>query len=140
MAAKRFKSKVDSWIKVLMGAVIVVQILAIGSAVFQAGDPRATTAMILIGVAVVGLMIWLTLATYYIVDRGTLKIVAGPFRWKVRIDEISAVEATRSPLSSPALSLDRLRIRYGKNRRIMVSPADKAAFLKAIGHGVFPDE
>lgn len=140
MASKRFKSKVDSWIKLLLGAVIVVQTLAIGSAAFQAGDPRATTAMILVGVAVVGLMIWLTLATYYVVDRGRLTIVAGPFRWKVLIDEISSVEATRSPLSSPALSLDRLRIRYGKNRRIMVSPADKAAFLKAIGHEVAPDE
>ena len=128
MAAKRFKSKVDSWIKVLLGAVIIVEILAIGSAAFQAGDPRATTAMILLGVAVVGLMIWLTLATNYVVDRGTLRIVAGPFRWKVLIDEISSVEATRSPLSSPALSLDRLRIRYGKNRRIMISPADKAAY------------
>jgi len=139
MAAKRFKSKVDSWIGVLLGAVIVVQVLAIGSAAFQTGDPRTTTAMLLLGVAVVGLMIWLTLATYYVVNRGTLTIVAGPFRWKVPIDEISSVEATRSPLSSPALSLDRLRIRYGKNRRIMISPADKPAFLKAIGHEVVPN-
>lgn len=140
MAAKRFKSKVDSWIKLLLVAVIIVQVLAIGSAAFQADDPRAVTAMILVGVAVVGLMIWLTVATYYIVNRGTLTIVAGPFRWKVPLDEISSVEPTRSPLSSPALSLDRLRIRYGKNRRIMVSPADKEEFLRAIGHQVVPDE
>ncbi len=140
MAAKRFKSKVDSWIKLLLVAVMIVQVLAIGSAAFQAGDPRTVTAMILVGVAVVGLMIWLTVATYYIVNRGTLTIVAGPFRWKVPLDEISSVEPTRSPLSSPALSLDRLRIHYGKKRRIMVSPADKEGFLRAIGHQVVPDE
>jgi len=140
MAAKRFKSKVDSWIGVLLGVVIVVQILAIGSAALQAGDPRMTTLMILLGIAIVGLMIWLMLGTYYVVDRGKLTVVAGPFRWKVLIDQISAVEPTRSPLSSPALSLDRLRIRYGKNRRIMISPADKAGFLKAIGHEAAPNE
>jgi hypothetical protein len=50
----------------------------------------------------------------------------------VPIDSIEKVEATRSPLSSPALSLDRLRINYGK-RRIMVSPSDRAGFLRAIG-------
>ena len=33
---------------------------------------------------------------------------------------------------SASLSLDRLRIQYGE-RRILVSPADKAGFLKAIG-------
>jgi hypothetical protein len=62
----------------------------------------------------------------------TLRVACGPFRWKVPIDSIEKVEATRSPLSSPALSLDRLRINYGK-RRIMVSPSDRAGFLRAIG-------
>ena len=79
-------------------------------------------------------MFWLMLGTHYTVDRGTIRIVSGPFRWKVPIDEITSVSATRNPLSSPALSLDRLSIRYGKRRRIMISPADKAGFLKAIGH------
>jgi hypothetical protein len=43
------------------------------------------------------------------------------------------VEETRNPLSSPALSLDRLKITYGNGKRIMISPADKIGFLKAIG-------
>lgn len=134
MAAKRFKSKVDRWILVLLVVVILAQVWAIGTVASQAGDPLLTTAMILVGIAIVALIVWLTLGTHYTVDRGTLKIVSGPFRWKVPIDQITAVEATKSPLSSPALSLDRMRIRYGKNRRIMISPADKAGFLKAIGH------
>ena len=134
MAAKRFKSKVDRWILVVLAIVIIVEIWAIGSAATHASSPLMTTAMILLGIAVVGLIVWLTLGTHYTVDRGVLKIVSGPFRWKVPIEQIRSVEATRSPFSSPALSLDRLRIRFGKNRRIMISPADKTAFLKAIGH------
>ncbi len=138
MAAKRFKSKVDSWIIALLVIVIVGVVFAIANAAVRASDPLVATAMILLGIAIAALIVWLTLGTYYVVDRGKLIIAAGPIRWKVAIEQISSVEATRSPLSSPALSLDRLRIRYGKNRRIMISPADKAGFLKAIGHELGP--
>ncbi len=134
MAAKRFKSKVDRWIFVLLIVVIIVQIVAVGSAALQARDPIVTTGLIFLMIAVVGLMVWLLLGTHYTVDRGVIKIVSGPFRWKVPIDQITSVTASKSPLSSPALSLDRIYIRYGKWRRIMVSPVDKAGFLKAIGH------
>ena len=134
MAAKRFKSKVDRWILILMVVVIVMQVVAVGSAALQAGDPLATMALMLTMIAIVGLMVWLLVGTHYTIDRKTLRIVSGPFRWRVPVDEITAVEATRSPLSSPALSLDRIRLRYGKNKRIMISPADRAGFLRAIGH------
>jgi hypothetical protein len=41
------------------------------------------------------------------------------------------VVPTRNPLSSPALSLDRLHIRYGGSRMgIMISPVNKAVFLQ----------
>lgn len=134
MAARRFKSKVDRWIRILLIVVIVTEIWAIGSTAMQAGDPLFTTGMIVFAIAVVGLLVWLLVGTHYTVDRGVIKVVSGPFRWKVPIDQITAVEVTRSPLSSPALSLDRIRIRYGKRRRVMISPADRAGFLKAIGH------
>ena len=134
MAAKRFKSKIDRWVFVLLVVVIITEAWAIGTAAMQAGDPIATTVTILVGIAVVALLVWLLVGTHYTVDRGTLRIVSGPFRWKVPVDQIMSVEATKSLLSSPALSLDRLRIRYGNRRRIMISPADKAGFLEAIGH------
>ena len=134
MAAKKFKSKVDRWILVLILLAIIGQVVVIAAAVNEAGEPAMITSLILVMIGVVALMVWLLLGTHYTVDRGTIRIVSGPFRWKVPIDEITSVEATRNPLSSPALSLDRLSIRYGKRRRIMISPADKVGFLKAIGH------
>ncbi len=136
MAAKQFKSKIDRWIFVLLIGVIIVQIVAVGSAAIQAGDPLATTGLIFLMIAVVGLMVWLLVGTHYTVDRGVITIVSGPFRWKVPVDQITSVTATRNPLSSPALSLDRICIRYGKRRRIMISPADRAGFLKVIGHDI----
>lgn len=140
MAAKQFKSKIDRWIFVLLIVVIIVQIVAVGSAAIQAADPLVTTGMIFLMIGVVGLMVWLLLGTHYTVDRGVIKVVSGPFRWKVPIDQITSVTATKSPLSSPALSLDRICIRYGKRRRIMISPADRAAFLTAIGRRLENDK
>ena len=135
MAAKRFKSKVDRWIFAVLVFALVAQAVALSAAALQSQDPLATTAFILVMIAVSGLMIWLMIGTHYTVDHNTLRIAAGPFRWKVPVDEITAVEATRSPLSSPAMSLDRLRLRYGrKNRCILISPADRDGFLRAIGH------
>jgi hypothetical protein len=133
MAARRFKSKVDRWIQVLLVIIIVGQAFAVGSAAIQAGDPLVMTGLILVMIIIAALMIWLLTGTYYTVDRGFIRIASGPFRWNIPIDKITAIEETRSPLSSPALSLDRIRIRYGKWRQVMISPADKAGFLKAIG-------
>ena len=134
MAPKRFKSKIDRWLLFLLVAVMIFEIIVMSIAATKAADPLEATFLILAALGIVALLGSMLLATHYTVDGGTLRIACGPFRWKVPIDAIEAVEPTRNPLSSPALSLDRLRIRYGK-RRIMVSPADKAGFLKAIGQG-----
>lgn len=133
MASKVFKSKVDWWIRLLLGLAIAGMFVACGAVILEGADPVGTTVTILACIAGLALFVWMLVGTVYTVDRGTLIVRAGPMRWRIPVDEITAVEATRSPLSSPALSLDRLRIHYGKRRRIMISPADKAGFLKAIG-------
>lgn len=134
MAARRFRSKVDRWVYVLFAGVIVFQFVAITAAAREAGEAAVVTGLILAMIGVGALMIWLLLGTHYTVDRGYLRIVSGPFRWTIPVAEITSVSETRSPLSSPALSLQRLQIRWGKRRRIMISPADRAGFLRAIGH------
>jgi len=70
-------------------------------------------------------------ATDYSLEGDTLRIRASFFRWSVPLAAIDFVEPTRNPLSSPACSLDRLLIHYGE-KRIMISPLDKAGFLRAL--------
>ncbi|NCF24124.1 MAG: hypothetical protein GWP60_06265 [Gammaproteobacteria bacterium] len=132
MTPKRFKSKIDRWLLLLLVAIMVFEVVVMGIAASQLTNPREATVLILASLVIVALIGSMLVSTHYTVFGNTLRIACGPFRWKVPIDAIDSVEATRSPLSSPALSLDRLRIHYGK-RRIMVSPSDKAGFLKAIG-------
>ena len=134
MTAKRFNSKIDTWLLYLLIAVMVFEVVVMTIAAIQMNDPLATTALIVTALLILALIGSLLTHTYYSIDGNTLKIVSGPFRWKVPIDQIHKIKATRNPLSSPALSLDRLRIEYGNKRAILVSPADKSAFLKAVGH------
>ena len=134
MSEKRFNSKVDAWIALLIIAVALMDVAFI--VIFARSDdsPASTTGAVIALVGVFVLLMWLALRTYYAVDKDTLRVVSGPFRWRIPLADIQSATPTRSLWSSPAMSIDRLRIVYGKGRRIMVSPADKQGFLNAIGH------
>ena len=51
--------------------------------------------------------------------------------WTTKIDihSIKKVYRTNNPLSSPALSLDRIAIVYNKYDEILISPKDRSAFI-----------
>ena len=121
-----FPSKVSWW---LFGPIIA---LLIGSGIYAVLEQswREVLTMML----ALGLFYWLLRYTYYEVqlEQQQLRIVSGPFVWHVPVPAIVSVVPTHNPLSSPALSLDRLKIRYGKYNSIMISPADRAGFLAAL--------
>lgn len=126
-----FPSKVDSWLAIVLTLSSVFS-LAVSASMLTSGDARmllVAAALVLIGA---GLPLWLLLRTHYSLTATDLAIVSGPFRWHVPICDIRSVTPTRNPLSSPALSLDRLRIDYGTKKWLMISPRDKDGFLKAL--------
>lgn len=127
-----FRSKIDWWLlTLLMGAVVVCFAVGIEArnAIPQYGW---VTSGLIIAACLLGggLPLWVVLSTKYAMTDDALDIHCGPFRWTVRIVDIENIEATRNPLSSPALSLDRLRIAYGAGRSIMISPENKHQFLR----------
>lgn len=133
MAVKTFKSKVDAWLVIVLAVSTVVLIAGLAATLYSRPDPLAVVVMLAATLLFLLLVGSILLRTYYRVDAGMLTIVSGPLRRSVAIDQITSVERTRNPLSSPALSLDRLRIRYGDNKSVMISPADRDKFLKALG-------
>ena len=80
----------------------------------------------------VALPLWLLLDTNYTVTADTLQIRSGPFRWRIALSDVREVSPSRSWVSSPALSLDRVRIRYGVGRSILVSPREKQRFIDSL--------
>jgi hypothetical protein len=75
---------------------------------------------------------WIWFGTGYEMMENELKIYCGPLRQTIPLQEIKEIKRTRNPLSSPACSLDRMEIRYGKSKRILISPADKENFIKML--------
>ena len=132
--AQRFPSKRDGWLSAILIGSAAVDFLIVVWVVERVDDPILVAVVAAAVLPIALLTLWLLWGTYYEVSRTELTARAGPFRWRVPLGEITSVERTRSPLSAPALSLDRLRIRYGEKRSLIVSPADRRAFLGAIGH------
>lgn len=77
---------------------------------------------------VVAFMVWLYFATKYVVTDDALIVHGGLFTKTIPLPSITSVTDTRNPLASPAFSLDRLEIKYGEGKMILISPKDKAAF------------
>ena len=117
----RFESKRDAWLWIVALASPVVIIALIG--------PPVAAIIALVITAVVGLLTFRS--TYYVIDSDTLTIRSMGLKWRVPIRDIRSIMPTRSALSSPALSLDRLQIDYA-NKSILVSPEDRDRFIAAL--------
>lgn len=124
-------SKVDWWLGLILvgsaAACLYAFILALGSG--------SSLAIILVlpsvGLGAV-LPLWLLVSTHYTLSDSMLFVKCGPFKWDIPIAQITNIKATSNPLSSAALSINRLQIDYGRNKSIMISPKDREAFLRDI--------
>ena len=130
-----FESKIDVW----LAAILVLTILLCFLVSFRMAskmDVAGLLGALLIALSGVALPVWLLLATHYTITGENLKIQSGPFSWVIAINEITTIKETRNPLSSPALSLDRLQIFYKGGKSVMVSSKNKQAFLNAINQEI----
>lgn len=128
----QFRSKIDAWILLLLIVAIAGMLFAFVAVVMDESAGRERLIVSVASVFGVALILSVLMRTNYTVEDGELRIVSGPFSRTVTISEIIDISESRNPLSSPALSLDRLKITYGHGRYVLVSPADKKGFLEAI--------
>ena len=132
-----FRLVVDGWYYGLIVFLVAFYMLVAIGLLLEEG---IGTALLVISVISVPFMlpVWLLFSTFYRIERDdaegsdVLKITSGPFRWTVPLREITSMQATRLPLSYPALSLDRIEIVYGKGRRILISPENRSDFVSLI--------
>ncbi|NYE58608.1 hypothetical protein HDG70_002359 [Carboxydothermus ferrireducens DSM 11255] len=76
---------------------------------------------------------WVWFSTGYKIDENFLVIKSGPIKAKIPIKEITKIYKTRNPVSSAALSLDRLAIVFGKNYdEVIISPVDEDKFINEL--------
>ncbi|WP_215226641.1 PH domain-containing protein [Echinicola shivajiensis] len=78
--------------------------------------------------------IYLNCSTSYVItESGILKVKCGFIinKW-YDIDKIRSISKTNNLISSPAPSLDRIEIAYGKNGYLVISPKDKMGFSREL--------
>ena len=134
MPTRRFRSKIDNWLLMLGAVSVIAQVVSL--AVFLRFEPPSAERLLIVVLMTLVMLLILSLfvRTHYTVTPDELRIASGPFTWRIRRSEIHSIEPSRALWSSPALSLDRLRIAYGDGKWILVSPDDKRGFLRALGH------
>jgi hypothetical protein len=130
-----YASKVDWWI----GLILLVTVAVLAASAFQfifgpQGGAPFGSAIGLFCLAVAVWIGWIPFNTYYEFDQTELIIRSAGFRWRVALDCIVEVFPTHNPLSSPACSLDRLRVNYrnrkGRPRFVLISPRERDEFLR----------
>ncbi len=121
-----YKSKVDAWLIVLIFAPAIYLLYTS----LNSGEYGAVI-ILLLSVLFVA---YLFLTIEYRITHTALNIKSGFIVDKnIAINEIKSVQKTNNMLSSPALSLDRLEIKYGnKFDFILISPVRKEEFVKEL--------
>jgi hypothetical protein len=123
---KIFKSKVD--LRVLIPVVIVL----LGSGIFFLVNKITIGAIAVVLLA--AFLIYVYMDTLYeLTGDNKLKIKSGFFfHEEIYIKSIKKVKPTRGHTVSPALSFDRLEIRYNRYGRVVVSPDNKSEFIREL--------
>jgi hypothetical protein len=126
-----FPSRRDLWLVLLVGVAEIGALIAVSIAAARSGGRALWLGLPLVALGG-GLVLWIFLDTGYSVEADRLRVRSGPFRWSVPLSRIDEVRPSRNPLSSPALSLDRLALRGGGRLIALVSPEDRQGFLRAL--------
>ena len=122
---RRFPSKIDAWIAILLvGGFAVPLALALSTG-------GRNVVMLAILCPALAFVLWLLAGTTYAVTPDALIVRAGPFRWSIPASSLRSLQATHNPLSSPALSLDRIDVRH-MGGRVLISPRDQEGFVRAV--------
>lgn len=117
---KVYKSKIDWWLIVVVFIVFAYLLLE--------GILSKDYFMFLVFFCFVGFVFLLFKSIKYEIDGKMLKI----WRTKIDIKSIRKIYRTNNPLSSPALSLDRIAVVYNKFDEVLISPKEREAFIQEL--------
>ncbi|WP_139343293.1 PH domain-containing protein [Virgibacillus siamensis] len=86
----------------------------------------------IIGLMAIGFMLWIWFGTGYRIENHVIKIKNGPFRSEIAIQDINSIGKTKSLMATPALSVERLTLRYGKYSEMLLSPKNEKEFVELL--------
>lgn len=132
-AEAHFASRRDRWLVFVLWATAV---LLVAAGLAQIGSTAVLTVRVIMLVGCLtgaAVLLWVLYGTSYTFTGDVLSVRSGPFRTSLPLAEIDSIVPVHNTLSGPACSVDRLQIRYHySDRTLLVSPADKPGFLRAL--------
>lgn len=131
---QKFYSKIDWWVLGFLIAVtgLLVQLLLTMYAKGTMVEYPEHTAVYVLTIAVLW---WPVFNTRYSIQNDTLTIRCMFLNWVIPLANIQQISKTSNPISSPALSLDRLKIEYiqeGKIKHVLISPRNSQQFCQLV--------
>ncbi|MCV9387047.1 PH domain-containing protein [Reichenbachiella ulvae] len=128
---KEYKSKVS------YGILIPVLVLLVGITLLPiySGEPEGTiVSIIAVLIPVSAFVLHLFFNTsYQIKDDKQLLITCGfLYHSAIDIKSIHSIRPSRSIISAPAASLDRIKLKYGRWDSVIISPENKQQFIKEL--------
>ncbi len=129
-----FRSKIDWWV---LGFIIAMTglLLQLLVTMYAKGTMQEYTEHTAVYILTIAVLWWPILNTRYVVQEDTLIIHCLLFKWVIPVVSIEKITKTNHSISSPALSLNRLKIEYlkeGKSKYILVSPRNQQGFCQAL--------
>ncbi|WP_136466806.1 PH domain-containing protein [Flagellimonas onchidii] len=120
---KKYPSKISYGLLLFVLAVLIGSTIPIISAENWLG--------LSINLAVLLFSLYFFFSIYYVIDGNTLIIRVGIWMNKrIDISTIRSITESNSLIGAPAASLDRLKIKYNKYGSVLISPKDRAGFIK----------
>ena len=127
-----FNSKIDLWLLILLLTAVAACLWGV-SVIWDANAMILWPLVPFLAVGIV-LPLWILGTLRYFLSDDNLRVRCGPFRWLIPLRDIKTITPTNDTKSSPAMSLDRLLIEYGDDRRVMISPEPRSEFLRQLEH------
>jgi len=127
---KRYPTKIDWWLLILLLSASAFFLYIPISLFSEPVHPAVKVFGTIFFLAMAAIIPWILFGTCYILTKEHLIIRCLSRESRIPLRDIVELFPTHNPLSAPACSLDRLRIKF-KNSRFgaLISPKDKMAFM-----------
>jgi len=125
-----FRSKVDWWLFLILLSIPGIPMAVVWTR--SAGSPPVSVWTPLI---IAGLLVVAFFPVRYVIEGETISVQCGLIQWEhtaFHVKEVQSVQPSFDILAAPALSLDRLSVDLGFRAGVLISPKDKAGFLRAV--------
>ena len=131
---QKFRSKKDWWV---IGFIIAMTglLLQLLFTMYAKGTMSQYPIHTVTYVLTIAVLWWPVVNTQYRIEQNCLVITSMFLKWTIPLADIQKVSPSNNSVSSPALSLDRLKVDYQKDgtvKSVLVSPKDQQKFKQAL--------